>query len=108
MIIGILFIVGCTGKPISFKSVNPRLYQDIKDKGITVVGEASGFQLLLLIPININDRHKRAYDKLLAKSNGGYITNVKIKDSWTYWLIGTEYSTTITATVYPRITHISY
>ena len=36
------------------------------------------------------------------EANGGYITDVKIKESWAYALVGTVYKTTITATVYPK------
>ena len=57
--------------------------------------------MLLLIPININDRQERAYTLLKAQANGGFITDVKIKESWTYAFVGTVYKTTITATVYP-------
>jgi hypothetical protein len=99
--IGTLFI-GCSGKPIIFKSINPSLYQDVKERGRTISAEAEGFQLLLFIPIDINDRHERALAKLKVKANGDYITDIKIKESWSYGFIGTWYKTTITATAYPK------
>ena len=97
-----LWFSGCAGKPITFKSVDPKAYEDVKDKGRTISGSASGFQLLLFIPIGVNDRHENAYGQLLAQANGDYITDVKIEESWTYGLVGTSYTTTITATAYPK------
>jgi hypothetical protein len=57
---------------------------------------------LLFIPIGVNDRHENAYGQLLAQANGDYITDVNIEESWTYGFVGTSYTTTITATAYPR------
>ena len=93
---------GCAGKPITFKSVDPKSYADVKDKGRTITASASGFQLLLLIPMGINTRHESAYGQLLAQANGDYITDVKIEESWTYAFVGTVYTTTISATAYPK------
>lgn len=97
-----MWFTGCAGKPITFKSVDPKSYADVKDKGRAIKGEASGFQLLLFFPISVNSRHESAYDQLQARANGGYITDIKIEESWTYALVGTVYTTTITATVYPK------
>jgi hypothetical protein len=97
-----LWFSGCAGKPITFKSVDPKAYEDVKDKGRKISGSASGFQLFLFIPIGVNDRHENAYGQLLAQANGDYITDVKIEESWTYGLVGTSYTTTITATAYPK------
>lgn len=97
-----MWFTGCAGKPITFKSVDPISYADVKDKGRTITASASGFQLLLLIPISINTRHESAYGQLLAQANGDYITDVKIEESWTYAFVGTVYTTTITATAYPK------
>jgi hypothetical protein len=95
-----LVLIGCSGKPISIPNVEPEVYKQKKNQGHEISASASGFQLLLFIPININDRHDVAYSLLKAKANGGHITDVKIKESWTYAFVGTVYTTTITATVY--------
>lgn len=97
-----VWMSGCAGKPITFKSVDPKMYADSKDKGRKISGSASGFQLLLFIPIGINDRHENAYGQLLAQANGDYITDVNIEESWAYGFVGTSYTTTITATAYPK------
>lgn len=97
-----MWLTGCTGQPITFKSVDPKSYADVKDKGRTITASASGFQLFLVIPIGINTRHAKAYDNLLKQANGDYITDVKIEESWTYAFVGTSYRTTITATAYPK------
>jgi hypothetical protein len=93
---------GCAGKPVTFKSVDPKAYEDVKDKGRKITASASGFQLLLFIPIGVNDRHQSAYGQLMAEANGDYVTDVKIEESWTYGLVGTVYTTTMTATAYPK------
>lgn len=97
-----LWFSGCAGKPITFKSVDPKQYEDVKDKGREINASASGFQLLYFIPLGINDRHQSAYGQLMAEANGDYVTDVKIKESWTYGFVGTVYTTTITATAYPK------
>ncbi len=100
-LVGFVFI-GCSGTPVYVESVAPKLYENVKDKGREISASASGFQLLLFIPIDINERQKTAYELLKAQAGGGYITDVKIKESWTYAFVGTSYKTTMTATVYPR------
>lgn len=97
-----MWFTGCAGKPITFKSVDPESYANVKNQGRIITASASGFQLLLLIPISINTRHESAYGQLLAQANGDYITDVKIEESWTYAFVGTIYTTTITATAYPK------
>ena len=100
--IATLLLVGCSGTPVYIESTAPKLYENVKDKGREISASASGFQLLLLIPIDINERQKTAYDLLKAQAGDGYITDVKIQESWTYAFVGTSYKTTMTATVYPK------
>jgi hypothetical protein len=96
------FTIGCSGTPVYIKTAEPKLYENTKNKGRQISASASGFQLLLFIPIDINDRQQRAYELLKAQAGNGYITDVKIKESWTYAFVGTSYKTTFTATVYPK------
>lgn len=96
------YITGCSGKPITFNSIDPKLYAEQKGEGRTITAEASGFQLLLFIPLGINDRHQQAYDVLKGQANGDIITDIKITESWTYALVGTIYTTKLTATAYPK------
>lgn len=70
-------------------------------KGREISAEAGGFQLLLFIPININDRHERAYQMLRAQAGSDFLTDIKIRESWTYGLVGTVYTTRLEAKVYP-------
>ena len=97
-----VYFTGCSGKPVTFNSVDPKLYADKKSEGRTISGEASGFQLLLFIPISVNDRHQQAYDVLKGQANGDYITDIKVTESWTYAFVGTIYTTKMTATAYPK------
>ena len=97
-----LATIGCSGRPIYVKTVAPEVYEAVKDKGRTISASASGFQLLLFIPISINERQETAYNLLKAQAGGDHMTDVKIKESWTYAFVGTVYTTTMTATIYPR------
>jgi len=96
-----LLLVGCSGKPITLPTKPVHEYKNVEKHSYEVTASASGFQLLLFIPIDINDRQERALKILKEKAKGGYITDVKIKESWTYAFVGTSYKTTMTAIVYP-------
>ena len=96
----ILFICGCTGSPISVKSVTSK---DVDlNSGRPVSAEGCGFQLLLFIPIKINSRLERAFEELNQKAGNDMIANLSIEEDWTYGLVGTLYCTTLRATAYPR------
>ena len=97
-----VYLTGCVGKPITFNSVDTKLYAEQKGEGRTIAGEASGFHLLLFIPIGVNDRHQQAYDVLKGQANGDIITDIKITESWSYAFVGTIYTTKLTATAYPK------
>lgn len=99
-------LAGCTGNPVRVGQVDQPLSGGRIDysRGRTISASASGFQLLLFIPISINDRQERAYSILRGQSGGDYITDVKVKESWIYALVGTVYKTTLEATAYPHKT----
>jgi len=105
ILIAVFFIAGCAGTPIRVGTVDQQLDKTNIDftRGRSISASASGFQLLLFIPININTRHERAYQILLGQAGNDYMTNVKIQESWTYAFVGTVYTTTIEAMAYPRI-----
>jgi len=95
---------GCTGTPVTFKSTDVT-YDPTK--GRTVSGSACGFQLLLLIPIRINDRYERAYAELLNDAGPGYsVTDINVSERWKYGLVGTAYCTDLKATAYPQRTAV--
>ena len=91
---------GCAGTKVHFADA-PMERLDLS-KVHDVTGSASGFQLLLFIPINVNSRHQRAYEELQDRARGDFLTDIKIQDSWTYAFVGTIYRTTLTATAYPE------
>ena len=100
-VVFIMFVfAGCAGKQVTFDPVDQN-NMDLT-KGRSLSASASGFQLLLFIPININDRHERAYQILRGQAGGDYITDIKVQESWSYAFIGTVYKTTISATAYPH------
>jgi hypothetical protein len=100
----LLILTACSGTPIRVGAENQPISRDDIDfsRGRHLTADASGFQLLLVIPISINDRQQRAYQTLLSMAGNDYLSDVRIKESWTYALIGTVYTTTMEATAYPR------
>lgn len=106
LLVASLLIMGCASTPIMFGGNNHQFINnnDVDfSKGRQITTEASGFQLLLFIPININGRFEHAYNDLIGEAGSDYITDVKIDESWTYAFVGTIYTTKLTAKVYPRI-----
>lgn len=97
-------LVGCSGTPIRFANANQYLGQGDIDVSTArnISAKAGGFQLLLFIPININDRQERALQSLMAQAGADYVTNIAINESWTWAFVGTVYKTTLTATAYRR------
>jgi hypothetical protein len=96
-----ILIVGCSGIPIQLSAVTQAQSVDTT-KGRSLTASASGFQLLLFIPISINSRHERALQDLRTQAGMDAIADVKISESWTYAFVGTVYTTTIQATAYPK------
>ena len=97
-----VLIIGCAGTPVKIDSL-PRQSIDTT-KGRVITAQACGFQLLLWIPIMINERQARAYQNLLMAAGKEHIADVKIKESWTYAFVGTVYCTELEATAYPHMT----
>lgn len=102
-IASIIFLQGCAGTPVNMgvsKDFDRSIYDMENPRKETI--SASGFQLLLFIPISLNDRHQRAYSVLQQRAGDGLISDVQVQESWTYAFVGTIYKTTIEANIYPR------
>jgi hypothetical protein len=97
-------LVGCSGTPVRLGSANQYTGPGDIDAttGRNIKASASGFQLLLFIPININDRQERAFQLLQAQAGGDYVTNIAVDESWIWAFVGTVHKTTMTATAYRR------
>jgi hypothetical protein len=93
---------GCIGTVVHLQSAP--LEEVGSSKWRTITGHASGFQLFLLIPLNIHNRHARAYERLLHEAGSDCIADIRIQEKWKYAFIGTVYSTTFIAKAYPRQT----
>ncbi|HEY0821046.1 MAG TPA: hypothetical protein VGD46_19830 [Rhizobacter sp.] len=95
---------GCQGVPLDLspRTVAERSQVDLT-KGRRVSGEASGFQLMLFIPIAINSRYRNAYDELLKQAGDDLLADVTVIESWQWAFVGTVYTTRIEATAYPRL-----
>lgn len=94
--------VGCTGVRVEFENA-PVERLDLA-RGRKVMGKASSLSLFEIIPIGVNDRQLRAYENLKADAGCDYVTDIRIKDSWTYVWIGLKYGTVMTGTAYPEKT----
>ena len=95
----VLSLVGCSSVPVKMNEVPSKTVD--YSKGREISGKACGFQLLLLIPISINDRQHRAYTQLFVSAGGDYVSDVEIEDSWFYGFVGTGYCTEMNAKAYP-------
>ena len=102
-IIGIVLLTGigagCVGTTVHFADV-PLERLDLS-QGRKVTGKAAGFHLFDLIPIGVNDRQARAYEKLQEEAPDQFITRIKIQDSWKFLIIGHRYGTIMTGIAYP-------
>jgi hypothetical protein len=91
----IAVVSGCAGTPVTLGSKISGEIPVGEERAIKA--EGCGFQLLLLIPIGVNDRMSRAYDLLEAKAAGDFITDVSVEESWTYGFVGTNYCSKLEA-----------
>lgn len=102
MVAFLVISIGCSGLPVKIDSTLQRLIDT--SKGRVVTAKSCGFQLLLFIPIAVNNRQTRAYQRLNMNAGGDYITDIKMKESWVYGFVGTAYCTEFEATAYPYMT----
>lgn len=98
-------LAGCQGVPLdlSKRTITDRNQVD-PYKGRRITGEATGFQLMLFIPIAINGRYRNAYQNLLEQAGDDLLSDVTVTESWQWAFVGTLYTTRIEATAYPRKT----
>ena len=61
-------------------------------------GGACGVLLFGLIPINVNDRTRRAYEQAVANGNGTALVDTEIRDRWYYLYIGEMLCTDVQGT----------
>jgi uncharacterized lipoprotein YajG len=99
--VAIFLLSGCSGQPVTFNSQKGTASYATTSEIVTA--RSCGFQLLLVIPIGINARQQRAYDRIVLLAKGGYIESIKVRESWGYRFVGTSYCTELEATVYPKI-----
>ena len=95
-----LVCAACAGTPVRIGDAVPPNVD--RSQGRAVFGTATGYQILQFIPYDNNDRHQRAYEELRQNAGNAYITDVAVKESWTYLFLATGYTTTFRATAYPK------
>jgi hypothetical protein len=98
-----LLLASCEGTPVRFSQSSDMAQGQKFDmsKGRTITAEACGFQLWLFIPIVTNQRAVIAYSKLQSQAGNGYLTDIRVQETWTYAFVGTLYCTVMEGTVYP-------
>jgi hypothetical protein len=91
----VMLLAGCAGTPVMLGSrVNGAVPVGTER---TISSKACGFQLMLFIPIMVNDRAERAYMQLEAAAGGDFITDVRVQETWAYGFVGTVYCTRLEA-----------
>ncbi len=95
-----LLLAGCSGTRVDLgdRVATPAAAAAPGGKTRELDARACGFQLLLLIPINVNDRLERAYQILRGQAGAETITDVRMQETWTYAFVGTVYCTNLKAT----------
>ena len=94
-------LAACTGGTLRIDPIKNVADLDLS-KGRKITASASGFQLFTALPTNASSRHARAYQALRDQAYDEAITDITIRESWSYAFIGTVYTTTIEAMAYPR------
>ncbi len=87
-------VCACQGTPVRFQTSEAAGRPTLP---LLLQAKACGFQLLLFIPIAVNDRQARAYQAVQAQAFGRPLVDVQIKEEWTYAFVGTQYCTTVMA-----------
>jgi hypothetical protein len=98
----LLLLAACAGTPVNLGDVTS-VDQIDRTRGEHLTASASGFQLLLFIPIAVNGRQSNALESLREQAGERVLTDIKITESWTYAVVGTVYTTTIDAMAYPKL-----
>lgn len=103
--VSVLLIASCEGVPVKMDqpaAAIPGQKYDMS-KGRTARAQACGFQLLLFIPIVVNQRADFAYQNLKRQAGSGYLTDIRVQETWTYAFVGTLYCTIMEGTVFPPV-----
>jgi hypothetical protein len=97
----VVTLTACSGTQVKFGPMSGVKYD--ASRGRQVTAEACGFQLMLLIPINTNTRAERAFRSLRSQAGSDFLTDVKVRERWTYAFVGTIYCTSMEGTAYPQL-----
>lgn len=97
-------LAACQGVPVNFagSTVTDRSQVDAQ-QGQRISAEASGLQVMVLLPFNVNDRQQRAFADLRKRAGERLLADIVVTETWRWVFIGTLYTTRIDATAYPRM-----
>ena len=95
-------LVGCTIHSIRLDDYENVKIDETRPREIS--SQTCGFLVLFpFIPIQYKSHLLRAQKQLKYAANGGAITNVRMKESWYWLLVGNLLCTDLSATTYPRM-----
>jgi hypothetical protein len=89
---------GCGGRLVNVAPVPPAEYSEAG----AVSGEACGLLALGFIPVNVNERAERAYERALEKAHATSLTDTALTESWVFTPIGPEVCTEVRGTALVR------
>jgi len=95
-----LVLAACISDPVRFPEVKQSAVDGMRGRPIRA--SACGFQLLLFIPISINERFETAFSRLKDRARGGIISDISVREKWFYGFVGTGYCTELVATAWDR------
>lgn len=93
-----VLVCGCSGPLVNIAPVPPGEYSE---EGV-VKGEACGFLLLGMLPLGVNDRAERAYDRALKSVRATSLTETSVNESWYFTPLGPAVCTGIEGTALVR------
>ncbi len=97
-----VLLQACVGQTMRIGPIKDTTDID-RSRGRRISAQASGFQLFGVLPTTANTRHERAWQALREQAGNDAIAEVTVRESWSYALLGTVYTTCIEAMAYPRI-----
>ena len=89
---------GCVSPFLRIAPGPPEHYEVVGE----VEGRACGFNLFGFLPMNTVDRTARAYRQMTAGYEAFYETDVEMRETMSWWVVGTSLCTRLSATAHPR------
>ncbi len=95
--------LGCSSAPLNVAPAPPERREALGSARGRACGTlVLGYSPVAFIPIALNSRVERAYDRAVASVSGARaLVDVKLDETWFWWLLGLTRCTTITGEAIP-------